>query len=161
MQTLSYEAFAGRIDPESLCSGSIFGAIPAEVTEFLLKNGRLIALDAGDTLYRYGESGEKFSVVCEGHIDFYKKHDGQISLTRQVGFGEEVGFVSMIALHERTGDAVAGEAAVVLEISTELFASLHEYYPAEFGILLLNLARDLARSVRKLSNSVVELGTLN
>jgi len=62
----------------------------------------------------------------------------------------------MIALHDRVGRAVAREDSVLLEISSDVFGELHRAYPLDFGLLTLNLARDMARVIRKLSDALVE-----
>ncbi len=70
--------------------------------------------------------------------------------------GEELGFVAMIALHDRRGSAEAAEESIVLEISTLLFYELQKSLPTDFGVLLLNLARGMARRIRELNNMLVE-----
>lgn len=62
----------------------------------------------------------------------------------------------MIALHDRIGKAVAAEDGYVLEISCGLFSELQERLPVDFGLFLLNLSRETARTIREVSNIVVE-----
>lgn len=148
---------APDIDPQKLCEGSIFGALSPDAAQFLLDNGMRRTLRAGEALFRHEEETTSFFVVCDGQIDFYKWYKGKNWKTRSIEFGQEVGFVSMIALHDRSGDAIASKDTLVLEISTELFAQLHQHYPLDFGLMLMNLARDLARVVKRLSDDVAEL----
>lgn len=159
MNEMSFETFSRRFEIETLCAGSIFGAISQEATRFLLKQGNIYDVRAGETVFHYGDPGSSFFVVCQGQLAFYKHHEKHTLLTRLVEFGEEVGFVAMIALHDHAGHAVAVEDSVVLEISSGLFGDLHRQYPLEFGLMLMNLARDLARVVRKLSDTIVDVGT--
>lgn len=156
MNKISFEAFGSRYRLETLNSGSIFGAISPDATLFLLKYGTIYEAPQGETFYRYGEKGGSFFVVCEGALAFYKHCAEHCLMTRRIEFGEELGFVSMIALHDHSGHATAVEDSVLLEISASLFGRLHQQYPLDFGLMLMNLSRDLARTVRKLSDVIVE-----
>ncbi len=64
------------------------------------------------------------------------------------------GDLSFVKLH--AGYAVANCNSRVLEITSTLFALIHQNYPFDFGIISLNLARDMARNIRKLSNALVD-----
>jgi len=61
----------------------------------------------------------------------------------------------MIALHDRVGNVYAKEDSLLLEISSQLFSDFHDHYPFDFGILLMNLSRDMARTIREISNTLV------
>jgi len=62
----------------------------------------------------------------------------------------------MIALHDKVGKAIAKENSIVLEITSHLFSDFHDDHAFDFGILLMNLSRDMARSLRVLGNALVE-----
>ena len=62
----------------------------------------------------------------------------------------------MIALHDRVGRAVAAEECCIVEISSPLFHELHDKFPSDFGLLVLNLAREMARNIREVSNILAE-----
>jgi len=156
MREISPAEFVEKIPPEELRSGSLFGAISSDAIHFLINNGKLFAAQQGDHVFRFGDRGDHFFIVCKGQIDFLKHHKGEVLHTRRIGFGEELGFVPMIALHNHTGEAIALEDSILLEVSSALFSELHEKYPFDFGVITLNLARDMARAMRKLSNALVE-----
>ena len=156
MEKISIEPGMQGLAPENLASGSIFGALSGDATRFLLEHGNIYQVRTGEQVFEYGDRGDSFYVVCEGSLNFFKQHGGDCFHTRTVGFGEEVGFVAMIALHDHVGNAVARENSILLEISSALFAELQQEYPLDFGLLTLNLARDMARVIRNLSNTLVE-----
>ena len=68
----------------------------------------------------------------------------------------EAAVATVIALHDRVGQAVAQENTITLEIDSQLFYGFHTSYPMEFGILMMNLAREMARTLRAVDNLVVE-----
>lgn len=156
MEKLSVEQFSEILDPAELNEGSIFGALSEDATRFLLENGAIFSVTAGEVVFSAGDSGDSFFVVCEGALDFYKHHEGRRVNTRSVGHGGELGFVAMIALQPHSGDAVAATDSVLLEISSLLFSKLHEQYPQDFGLITLNLSRDMARVINQLGNALIE-----
>ena len=156
MRRLTSEEFYTRCTPELLSSGSVFGAISVEATRFLLENGNIYQLAEGETVFQCGERGTSFFVVCEGELAYFKRYKGHETMTRRITFGEEVGFVARIGLHDHLGHADALQDSVVLEINAALFSDLHQHFPLDFGLMLMNLARELARTVRKLSDTIVE-----
>ena len=142
MKTVLAKNIKYDISPSHLKEGSIFGALSDSSITFLLENGVLHQASKGDEIFSYGNKGASFHTVLYGTLDFYKQHGEKKTRTRTIQFGEAIGFVSMIALHERVGSL--------------LFSDFHDKHSFDFGILLMNLSRDMARTIRVLSNSLVE-----
>lgn len=156
MKRIDHEELVKNITVEQLSDGSIFGAISKEAIEFLVETGNVISLTEGEQLFHLGDPGDHFFIILQGAVDFVKHHKGKSFPTRTAECGEALGFVSMIALHGHTGDAIALEDSLVLEITSQLYGELHEKHPSDFGIMTLNLARDMARTIRKLNNMIVK-----
>lgn len=156
MKTVLAKESQYDISPAHLKEGSIFGALSEPSIQFLLNEGVLHKVTKGDEIFSYGSKGGSFHTVLYGKLDFYKQHGDKKLRTRTICFGEAIGFVSMIALHERVGSLCAIEDSLLLEISSQLFSDFHDQYPFDFGILLMNLSRDMARTIRVLSNALVE-----
>ena len=58
----------------------------------------------------------------------------------------------------RDGTDVAAEDSLILNVSNSQFYGLHVEFPAEFGVFMINLARELAREIEMLEN-VIGQGT--
>ena len=127
---------------------SAFGAISEPAITFLLERGQVWSLDDGDILFRAGDTGESFFIVVDGRLDYVREKNGQQVVIRNIEMGEQLGYVSMIGLFERFGMGRANGAVVVIEIKSDLFYQLHLDFPFDFGILMLNLSRDMARTIR-------------
>ncbi|MFT4822463.1 MAG: signal-transduction protein with cAMP-binding, CBS, and nucleotidyltransferase domain [Halioglobus sp.] len=156
MKLLSVEQFKLVMDPSELSAGSIFGALRPEATQFLLEEGKIFEVITGDPVYTYGDRGDRFYVVCSGAINFLKYHKGAFHKVRTATFGQEVGFVAMIDLHKEGGSAIAMENSIVLQITSDLFHELHRTFPTDFGLMTLNLARDMARVISKLGERLID-----
>lgn len=137
-------------------NASTFGALSENAITFLLENGIICQLDTGEQLFAYDSPGDNFFVVLKGSIQFYKAGKHQPTHIRDYLFGQEIGSVAMIGLHNRSGEAFAGEESITLKVSCDLFHSLHEKFPTDFGILLLNLSREMARRLRESDEKLAE-----
>lgn len=156
MKTVKTQETKYDLTPSKLKEGSIFGALSERSIIYLLSHGRLMELKAGEQVFDYGEKGDRFYIVLHGCLDFYKRHNNQTCHTRTINSGEAVGFVSMIALHDKVGKTLAKEDSIILEVTSQIFSDFHDDHPFDFGILLMNLSRDMARSLRALGNALVE-----
>lgn len=156
MQILDGRELSERLGMDALRQISVFGALSPQAVEFLMVHGRVLALEKGEGLYEAGDRGDCFYVVIQGSLSFYQQHAGQLVHVRDVCVGEEMGFCAMIALHDRIGRPVAAGQCHVLEVGSALFYDLHEDYPTDFGLLLLNLARGMARTLRDVGDLVAE-----
>ncbi|MBU2965301.1 cyclic nucleotide-binding domain-containing protein [Amphritea sp. 2_MG-2023] len=156
MDRITSQQLLTRLTLSQLESASVFGALPEASILWLLDHGVIRNFNAGDELFSPDQAGNSFHVILQGSVDYYKFHDGRYAYIRTFNSGEQIGFVSMIALHDRVGRAEACEAGISLEINSETFHDFHLSYPLEFGILMMNLAREMARTLRKTNNILVD-----
>lgn len=156
MKVVTGTSLIDRFGMEYFQGASVFGALSPAAIEYLLKCGRVLQLAEGDVVYEPGDKGDRFYIVLQGALSFHQFHRGEFAYIRDHLFGEEMGFVAMIALHDRVGKAVAKQDGYVLEVSCSLFHELRDKLPTDFGLFLLNLSREMARTIREVSNLIVE-----
>ncbi|MDI3325035.1 cyclic nucleotide-binding domain-containing protein [Pontibacterium granulatum] len=156
MQILQGPEVLERFSIDYFRDASTFGALSDDTISWLFHQGRAYALDKGDVLFEPDERGDAFFVILQGSLAYFKCHDGKYAHIRNYQVGEQIGFMSMIALHNRVGSAVAHEDSIVLEVSNSLLHQLHEQAPEDFGLLMMNLAREMARTLRSVDNLVVD-----
>jgi CRP-like cAMP-binding protein len=158
MKILEASEVVDRLGIPYLQELSTFGALSEEVILELLQHGRIEQLEKGEYIAHFGEEAADFQVVLKGSLAYYKRFEGHDVLTRYFRQGEQLGFDEMIGLIARNGTDVAAEDSVILNISNIQFSSLHAEHPAEFGVLMINLARELAREIEMLED-VIGRGT--
>lgn len=95
-------------------------------------------------------------MILQGKVSYYKYHDDKYAYIRDYCLGEQIGFMSLIGLHDRVGMAECHSQTITLEIGGTVFQAFHNEYPMEFGILMINLAREMARSLRSVDNLIVD-----
>ncbi len=137
---------------------STFGALSDEAILAMLERGTIQRLAKGEYIARFGEKADDFQVLLQGRIAYYKHFDDHDVLTRYFDQGEQLGFDEMIGLLTRNGTDVAVEDCLILNIGCDQFYDLHVKYPAEFGVFMINLARELSREIAMLED-VIGKGT--
>ena len=156
MNTLNGRDVLAALGLDYFRSASCFGALGEEAISFLLAEGRVFGLHEGDIVFRTGEPGGSFFVVLEGRLSYLHRVRGEDVPIRSIGVGEQLGYVSMIGLFERLGIGRAEGPAKVLEVDADLFYRFHESFPFDFGVMSLNLSRDMARAIREVVTQLAD-----
>ena len=132
--------------------GATFGALSDEAIRLLLTRGRIVSLANGEEL----DEADGFFVVLQGQLDCFRARDNEQVPILSVTFGEQIGYVSMTGLFRRLGSGRAHGPTALLHVRSNLFYQLHEELPFDFGILMLNLSREMARAFRKVTEDLVD-----
>lgn len=157
MRTLTRPELYQRFSSEYLQGLSTFGAISADVVKRLLEGGEIFELEPHELLYEVGSPVDEFYVILSGTIALYHHYHDEPALTHYYKAGQQIGFVGLIALHPRKGTAVANEECCVLSISSKQYYDLNRASPESFGLLTLNLAREMARTIGEMGDLIAEL----
>jgi CRP-like cAMP-binding protein len=157
MKSVSPAQFLQGSSLERLQQAATFGALSAETIHWLLNEGRILQLDRGESLFEPGERGDSFFVILQGGISYYRSANDQYAYIRDHRFGQQIGFANTIALYDRLGMALATEEAVILEVDYRLFNRLRQEFPSEFGLLMMNLTREMARTIRAVDDVIVDI----
>ena len=143
-----------RLGLDYLNELSTFGALSNDAIVNLLDNGVIKHFARGEYVTRLGQVASEFQVLLRGRFAYYKCFEGCDVLTRHFNQGEQIGFDLMIGLLAHNGTDVAVEDSLILDISSEKFYRLHVEFPADFGLLMINLSRELAREIEILEDVI-------
>jgi CRP-like cAMP-binding protein len=161
MKTLTLEELYQQFSSEYFQELSTFGALSKEVVKRLLAEGEIFELEPGEYLYQIDSSVDELYVILSGKIALYHHHHDKLGLTHYYKPGQQIGFVGLITLHTRKGTAIANEKCCILSISTKQYYDLYRSSPEAFGILTLNLAREMARTIGEMGDLIAELRSQN
>lgn len=157
MKIVQFDALRSDLTMERCREYAIFGALSDEAINYLLSCGTIYSLKAKEELFGVGERSDRFYVVLDGQIAFYKCSGGNWAFMSDYRPGEQIGFVGMITLQPRVGWSYMETDGLVLEVSADLFYELQQRYPEDFSVLMLNLTREIGRSLIRLGDMLVEL----
>ena len=158
MQSLDAAEVIEQLGMPALRQQSSFDEMSDDVIRRMLQEGTILKLDKGEYIARFDEEASDFQIILKGRLAYYKHCEDHDVLTRYFHVGEQVGFDEMIGLINRDGTDVALEETLLLTISSQLFFDLHVKYPGEFGVFMINLARELSREIEILED-VIGKGT--
>lgn len=107
--------------------------------------------DAGGVIVREGEQGDRVYFVRTGRVRVVKESAGTPPVQlAEFGPGDFFGEMSLVESVVRSASVIALEPTRVFTLKGMDFYKLYRQRPDQYGIVVLNIARDLARRLRKL-----------
>ncbi|MFI5337343.1 MAG: cyclic nucleotide-binding domain-containing protein [Opitutales bacterium] len=115
---------------------------------------------SGEEIVREGESGNRIFFISAGRVQIVKAH-GTAQATRlaEMASGNFFGEMSLVESFPRSASVVAAEDTTVFSLKGGDFYQLYRHRPEQYGIVVLNIARDLARRLRALDEKFALIST--
>lgn len=106
---------------------------------------------AGDVIVREEERGDRVYFVRTGRVRVVKGSLGESAVQlAEFGPGDFFGEMSLVESVVRSASVIATEPTRVFTLKSMDFYKLYRQRPDQYGIVVLNIARDLARRLRQL-----------
>lgn len=106
---------------------------------------------AGAVIISEGEPGGSIFFLSAGHVVVVKGRASGMPVTlAQFGPGEFFGEMSMVECVAHSASVAAVDEVTAYTLKSADFHRLYHHRPEQYGIVMLNLARDLARRLRLL-----------
>ena len=139
----------------------IFGAVQAEVLEFIVRTGNSRAVRQGQYFFREGDLAEMMYVLERGTVAVYRNWQGTALKLRQLHSGDCFGEMALLDCQPRSASVLAVEDAVAIEISGAQLSDIYESYPDQFVLIHMNMAREVCRRLRATDQRLFELSMAN
>ena len=129
----------------------IFAGLGLAALETLAARARQFQQPADAVVLREGESSRMFYLIGEGAVRVCKNfgQPAEVELAR-LGCGEFFGEMCILETLPRSATVQTVNPSIFFGLSSMDFLHLYNQMPREYGILVLNLARDLSRRLRRL-----------
>jgi len=132
-------------------STPIFAGLNHEALDLLHIEGSDYAFADGAVIFNEGQSDDSIFLIEHGKVRITKNHgkpdEKELAiLVEREFFGE----TCLLETLPHTATAQALGATTLFSISGQTFYHLYKKFPSQYGILLLNIARDLSRRLRHL-----------
>ncbi len=134
------------VDTAALQKYSLFGALLPEEIDRIRPFMEYALYAPGEAIIREGEPNGRLHFVIEGRVEVTKRNRELLEL----GEGETFGEVEVLDPKPAVASILALEPTKVAIISN---AALHRIWQADpriFAMLIMNLARDIARRLRRM-----------
>jgi CRP-like cAMP-binding protein len=122
-----------------------------EAIRYLSDLAREEQFPAGAVIIGEGEPGNRMFFLTSGRVSVIKGHGSAQPVTlAQFGPGQFFGEMSLVESVARSASVVADDAVTACTLKGTDFHRLYQHRPEQYGIVILNLARDLSRRLRAL-----------
>ena len=127
---------------------SMFGGLSDEQQNEILRRVEIGTFKRGQTIFREGDDPTHLYIVKSGLVSLFIS-DKEIKIEKKrLGKGECFGHVALISITKHNLSAVAVVDSEILVFSKELLRQLHHEDSQLFSLLILNIARELARRLQ-------------
>ena len=123
----------------------IFGGVTDAQRETIFRRLELWSLRAGEVVFRKGDEPLHIYIVKSGRIDLQITENEVVIHKHQLKVGECFGEASLMSMHKHTATAVAGVESEIMVLSRKALIALKHEDLELFALLMMNLARELAR----------------
>lgn len=133
---------------------TIFAGLDDSALLQLVSQATSVEVQEGSPVVREGESGNHFYLLLFGSARVIKNHetDHEVELA-ELRPGDFFGEMCLLETLPRVATVQTTATSNLLRLSSMAFLDLYETRPDQYGILLLNLARDLSRRLRRLDEA--------
>jgi len=138
----------------ALKSVPIFAGLDEKALDVLLEHAERETYPEGKIVLREGENGNRMFVIEEGKVLIVKNfgRENEIEFAR-FGPGDFFGEMCILEPMPREATAQAVTESALIGISSSGFHHLYQKMPEQYSILILNIARDLCRRLRRLDEA--------
>jgi len=138
----------------ALAAAPLLAGMKMPALELLAAEGVVETFEPGVLIVKEGDPGHSFFILVEGEVEVVKAHapDDGVQLARLAArnfFGE----MSVVDPVPRTASVRTLTRVKAAEIRAGTLHRLFQKMPDQYAILILNLARDLARRLRGLDEA--------
>ncbi|MCK5672073.1 MAG: cyclic nucleotide-binding domain-containing protein [Spirochaetales bacterium] len=139
------------VDLKSLHSHSLFGGITEEQISSIRHFFVAEEFSEGEFIETEGESGDRIYFIIEGQVEILKKMADSGNLSRIFLFseGDVFGEMELIDVQPCAASVRALKPTKVLTLSNKGLYSISKYDLKVFSLMIMNLARDISRRLRK------------
>jgi CRP-like cAMP-binding protein len=134
------------VDVAELQRYSLFGGLKHEEIDLVRPYLELGTWQPGEYVLKEGETNGRLHFVLDGLVRVTKRNRTLVDL----GEGETFGEVELLDVMPAVASIVALKPTKLAMISNKSLHALYKSNPALFAMLVMNLARDLARRLRRM-----------
>lgn len=130
---------------------TIFAGLDDSALALLMARARETIAPAGTVIVREGEPGNHLYLIASGSVRVCKRFDrtGEVELAR-LKAGDFFGEMCILETLPRAATVLTGTDSILHALPSVAFYDLFQAKPDQYGILMLNIARDVSRRLRRL-----------
>jgi len=140
------------IRPEVLQKYAFFGGLLEDQIETIIPLMQKETFVSGESIITEGKSNDKIFFLIEGHVEVRKK---DITLSH-FGEGETFGEMEVLDVMPAIASINARSQVTTMSISNKALREIYKMDIKTFSLIIMNLARDLSRRLRKMDEKLAD-----
>ena len=136
---------------------TVFAGIEEDKLLKLCDRCRLVEFHSGDTVITQGSLASEIFIILKGRLKIILNADKEPLEILELRPGHCVGEASVIGVQSHSANVVAVEDVQLLELNRQLLMELAETDKELFSLIILNIARELARRLYNTDRILLEL----
>jgi len=146
------------MDLTALQSHSLFGGITADQIGTIRHSFNESSFRAGEFIEKEGERGSRIFFITRGSVEIIKKlkHENGYRSLLALSEGDTFGEMELIDVQPCAASVRALEDTTTLTLSNKGLYEIHKNSCEIFSILIMNLAREISRRLRKEDDMLAE-----
>jgi len=122
---------------------TLFGGFERNNLEYLLNNLSEISIEKGEIIFKEGDSPSDIYIVLEGRAEFFLNGEKFLDIEKGFSMAE----TAVLGIQKHVFTAIAATDMELLVLSKKKLKELFHKNKEVFSLLILNMARELARGV--------------
>lgn len=127
---------------------SFLGGVTDEQREEIFHLMEETHFQRGEYVSMKGEKPEYIHIIIKGRVDLLISSDETTIRKRSFNVGDCFGEAALLSMINNTASFIAAEESELLMLSRRALSELYRSNPALFGLLIMNMARELARKLQ-------------
>jgi CRP/FNR family cyclic AMP-dependent transcriptional regulator len=137
----------------------LFGGVDDDAMEAIVPLLQEVTFAAGEVIVREGDDGDAMFLICTGAVEVLKAgpevDDGLGRRIAVLGVGDVFGEMEVIDMQRRSATVRALEPVTALALCNGDLFRIYESDMPTFTLIVLNLARELSRRLRRIDELAV------
>lgn len=109
----------------------------------------------GEFVFQQGDAPDHIRIVRSGRVRIVEEVEGTPMELVEFKTGECFGETSVIAIHPHSASAIVMEDSEFLVLPRDKMFGLYKTDPKVFGMLMLNIAREACRRLKRTENTML------
>ena len=135
---------------------SIFGGVSDDQQNEIFRRLEVGTVKKCQFVFQTGDEPSHIYIVERGLIELFIPDKEHTIEKKRLSVGECFGQVAVMSIHQHTISAVALEDTTLIVLSRRSLYQLHQEDIALFALLMMNIARELARRLQFMDHLLLE-----
>lgn len=145
---------------ETLKNVTIFSGFTDEDLHFICRNCTILEAPRGELIIEEGSEASEIMIILKGRVTIVLNLEEDPIEIMEFGAGSCIGEASVIGIQPHSASAIVIEDVVIMVLLRQVLMQLFNENKGLFSMLILNIARELARRLNHTDEILLHYGKM-